>query len=186
MERAMGAREPRPGLRRVEESRHEKKKENRLMSLIRLENRWNPFREMQELQNRLNTLFGVAAPPATPRNESQEALTVSNWSPLVDIVEDEKEYLIKAEVPEVQKTDLSVKVQDGVLTVSGERKFEKEDKNRRYHRVERVYGNFSRSFTLPDDADDSKVNAEFKDGVLLVHVAKSEKARPKQIDVKIN
>ncbi len=158
----------------------------KIMALIRYQRSWNPWKEMEELQNRLSSVFGKANGTSSLRSENEENLASSVWSPLVDIVEDDKEYLIKAEIPEVQKADLSVKVHDGVLTVSGERKFEKEENGKRYHRVERVYGNFSRSFTLPDDADEAKVNAEFKDGVLLVHVGKSEKAKPKQIDVKIN
>jgi HSP20 family protein len=119
-------------------------------------------------------------------SDTEETLTLSEWAPLVDITEDDKEYLIKAELPEVTKNDLKVTVENGVLQLSGSRKFEKEEKGRRYHRVERAYGSFSRSFTLPDDADPAKVHAEFKDGVLQVHVAKSEGAKPKLIDVKIS
>ncbi|TAJ35162.1 MAG: Hsp20/alpha crystallin family protein, partial [Nitrospirae bacterium] len=115
-----------------------------------------------------------------------EAMTVAEWAPLVDIVEDEKEYLIKAELPEVKKEDVKVTVQDDVLTITGERKYEKEEKGKKYHRVERAYGSFERSFTLPEDADGAKVNAEFKDGILKVHVAKSEKAKPKSIEVKVS
>lgn len=156
------------------------------MLLARYSGGWNPWKEMEELQSRLQSVFTQTPTDLTRRQEGEEKITSSAWVPLVDIVEDEKEYLIKAEIPEVQKRDLSVKVQSGVLTISGERNFEKEDKGRKYHRVERVYGSFNRSFSLPDDADESKVNAEFKDGVLLVHVAKAEKAQPKQIDVKVN
>lgn len=156
------------------------------MFLTRYSNQWNPWKEMEELQNRLNTVFGasIARPQAT--GGVDEKLTVSAWTPLVDISEDDKEYVIKAEVPEVQKGDLSVKVQDGLLTISGERKFEKEEKGKKYHRVERVYGNFTRSFSLPENADETKVNAEFKDGVLFVRVAKAEQSKPKQVDVKIS
>ena len=156
------------------------------MSLTRWETHWNPLREMEEIQNRLSSVFNSAFNRTAVRKEGEETLTVSSWSPLVDILEDDKEYLLKAEIPEVSKGDLSVKVQDGVLTISGDRKFEKEDKNKRYHRVERVYGNFARGFSLPDDADEARVNAEFKDGVLLVHVGKAEKAKPKQIDIKVS
>src|SRR5436190_19955039 len=145
---------------------------------------WDPFKEMEELQNRLSGLFGRA--PVGRKNGEQESITVAEWAPLVDITEDDKEYLIKAELPEVKKDDVKVAVENGVLTISGERKFEKEEKGRKYHRVERVYGNFVRSFTLPDDADANKMNAEFKDGVLKVHVTKSEAAKPKQIEVKVN
>jgi HSP20 family protein len=103
----------------------------------------------------------------------------------VDISEDEKEYVIKAEVPEMKKEEIKINVQDDVLSISGERKYEKEEKGKKYHRVERAYGSFMRSFTLPEDADGSKVNAEYKDGVLKVHLPKSEKAKPKAIEVKI-
>ena len=146
--------------------------------------RWNPFEELDELQNRLSTFFGRA--PVRRQNGEQENMTVAQWAPLVDITEDDKEYLIKAELPEVKKDEVKVTVENGVLTITGERKFEKEEKGKKYHRVERAFGSFARSFTLPDDADANKVNAEFKDGVLKVHVAKSEAAKPKQIEVKVN
>ena len=113
----------------------------------------------------------------------KESITLAEWSPLVDITEDDKEYLIKAELPEIKKEEIKVTVENGVLVISGERKLEKEEKGRKYHGVERAYGSFVRSFSLPDDADADKVNAEFNDGVLKVHIAKSESARPKQIEV---
>lgn len=116
----------------------------------------------------------------------EETLTVAEWAPLVDIAEDDKEYLIKAELPEVLKDDVKVTVENGTLTISGERKSEKEQNGRKFHRVERYYGRFERSFSIPDDADGGNVKAEFKDGILRVHLAKSEKARPKQIEVKVS
>ena len=140
-------------------------------------------RERDDLQNRLATLFG-RAPVRTPGGK-EEALTVAEWAPLVDIVEDDKEYLIKAELPEVKKDDVKVTVQDDVLTITGERTLEKEEKGRKYHRVERAYGRFARSFTLPEDADGNKVAAECKDGVLKVHLPKAERAKTKTIEVKI-
>ena len=140
-------------------------------------------REFEELQSRLATLI-ARAPVRTPSGK-EEALTVAEWAPLVDIVEDDKEYLIKAEVPEVKKDDVRVTVQDDVLTITGERTLEKEEKGKKYHRVERSYGRFVRSFTLPEDAAGNKVAAEFKDGVLRIHLPKSEKAKPKTIEVKI-
>jgi HSP20 family protein len=112
-------------------------------------------------------------------------MTVAEWAPLVDISEDDKEYLIKAELLEVKKEDMKVTVQNEVLTITGERKFEKEEKDKKYHRVERAYGSFTRSFKLPADVDPAKVEAEVKDGLLTVHLAKSEKATPKSIEVKI-
>jgi len=145
--------------------------------------RWDPLKEMEELQNRLSGLFGRA--PVRRHNGEQESLTVAEWAPLVDITEDDKEYLIKAELPEVKKEDVKVAVENGVLTLSGERKSEKEEQNRKYHRIERAYGSFERSFSVPDDAEADKVNAEFEDGVLRVHLPKSENAKPKQIEVKV-
>jgi len=145
--------------------------------------RWDPFRELDEMQTRLSALFGRA--PVRKNGSKDEALAVAEWAPVVDIVEDENEYLIKAELPEVKKDDVKVTVQDDVLTISGERMFEKEEKGRKYHRMERAYGSFARSFTLPEDADGEKVAAEFKDGVLKVHLPKSEQAKPKSIEVKI-
>jgi HSP20 family protein len=145
--------------------------------------RWDPFKELDELQNRLSTLFGRA--PVRKDGGREEAMTLAEWAPLVDIIEEEKEYRIKAELPEVNKSDVKVTVQDDVLMIAGERTFEKEDTGRKYHRVERAYGSFARSFTLPEDADAAKVSADFKDGVLIVHLPKSEKARPKSIEVKV-
>jgi HSP20 family protein len=143
--------------------------------------RWEPVREMEDFQNRLSTLFGRPL----RRGDGREEITLPDWTPLADITEDEKEYLIKAELPEMKKEDVKVTVENGVLTISGERKFEKEEKKRKYHRVERGYGTFLRSFTLPDDADASKVKAEFKNGLLTVRVPKSEHAKPKQIEVNV-
>jgi len=145
--------------------------------------RWDPFKEMDDLQKRLNSIFSLAPQRAA---SGKEDMTVAQWLPLVDITEDDKEYLIKAELPEVKKDEVKVTVENGVLTISGERKFEKEEKDKRYHRIERAYGSFTRSFSVPDDADDAKVGAEFKDGVLTVRLAKSEKARPKSIEVKVS
>ncbi|HET6202787.1 MAG TPA: Hsp20/alpha crystallin family protein [Planctomycetota bacterium] len=140
-------------------------------------------RELEELQHRLATLFG-GAPIRTPSGK-EEAVTVAEWAPRVDIVEHDKEYLIKAELPEVKKDDVKVTVQKDVLTITGERTLEKEEKGRKYHRVERAYGRFARSFTLPEDADGNKVAAEFKDGVLKIHLPKSERAQAKSIEVKV-
>ena len=118
-------------------------------------------------------------------NGGKEALTVAQWSPLVDIMEDEKEYLIQAELPDMKKEDVRLTVENGVLAISGERKFEKEEKGRKYHRIERAYGRFVRSFSLSEDADGSKVTANFKDGVLQVHLPKSVKAKQKTVEIKI-
>jgi HSP20 family protein len=146
---------------------------------------WNPFKEMEQLQRRLSSVFDLAPLRQTTPATSEENMTVPEWTPAVDIIEDDKGYLIKVELPEVRKEDVKVTVEGGTLTISGERKVEKEEKGRKFHRIERLYGNFERSFSLPDDADDAKVNAEFKDGLLRVYLNKTEKARPKQIEVKV-
>lgn len=148
---------------------------------IRELSEWNPFRELDEVQNRLSRFFNTSERRANGR----ENITVAEWAPLVDIIEDDKEYLIKVELPEIRKSDLRVRVEDRVLYISGQRNFENEQKGARYHRVERAYGSFTRSFSLPEDADPDQVSAEFRDGVLNVHVAKDKNARPKYIDVKV-
>jgi HSP20 family protein len=140
---------------------------------------------MEELQRRMSSLFDWSPFRRSSLTTDEETISVPEWAPLVDIAEDDKEYLLKVELPEVQKDDVKVTVEGGTLTISGERKAEKEEKGRKFHRVERYYGRFERSFSIPDDAEADNVKAEFKDGVLRVHLAKSEKARPKQIEVKV-
>jgi HSP20 family protein len=145
---------------------------------------WDPFREIGELENRLAKYFG--RPVLTGNGGDKETMTVAEWAPAVDITEDDKEYLVKAELPDLKKEDVKVTVENGELTISGERKFEKEEKNKKYHRIERSYGSFVRSFTLPEAASGDKVSADFKDGLLTVHLPKDEKAKPKSIDVKVS
>jgi HSP20 family protein len=144
---------------------------------------WDPFQELQDFENRLAGFFGRA--PARTTGDKQEAIALAQWAPLVDISEDDKEYLVKAELPEIKKEDVRVSVENGVLSISGERKIEKEEKDRKYHRVERAYGRFERSFTLPDGADGTKITAEFKEGVLKVRLPKAENAKPKSVTVKV-
>jgi HSP20 family protein len=119
------------------------------------------------------------------RGNGKESITLPEWTPLADITEDDMEYVIKAELPELRKEDVKVTVENGVLTISGERKFEKEEKKKKYHRVERGYGSFVRTFALPEDADADRVKAQFKHGMLEVHLPKNEKAKPKQIEVQV-
>ena len=143
--------------------------------------RWDPFRELEDVSERLNRMIRR---PAT-QTSGKETMTVADWTPTVDISETDGEYQIKAEIPDVRKEDVKVKLEDGVLTIQGERKQEKEEKGKRYHRVERSYGSFVRSFSLPDLVDEEKVKAEFRDGVLNLHLPKSEKAKPRAIEVKV-
>ncbi|MEQ1438557.1 Hsp20/alpha crystallin family protein [Fontimonas sp. SYSU GA230001] len=136
---------------------------------------WNPFREMDDFFNALRRGFGRGLPAVTGNGGE-----LANWSPAVDISETDKEYLVKGELPGVKKEDVSIEVHNGVLTLSGERKYEKEDKGEKYHRVERAYGSFSRSFTLPDNVDEKAIEAEFKDGVVTVHLPKTAKTEPEK------
>jgi HSP20 family protein len=145
---------------------------------------WNPLRDIHELQHRVLNALGTA--PGTAGNGERESLATAEWVPVVDIVEDDKEYLVKAELPEVTRDNVHVTVENGRLILKGERRFEKEESGKKYHRVERSYGTFLRSFNLPENADAEKVEAEFKDGVLFVHLPKLEKAKPREIEVKIH
>jgi HSP20 family protein len=145
--------------------------------------RWNQLRQLEALQQGLGGLFSRSQGQWPEGQEEQ--IAVPEWAPLVDISEDDKEYLIKAELPEVKREDVKVTAEEGTLTITGERKFEKEEKGKKYHRVERSYGSFVRNFSFPDDASPAKVSAEFNDGVLSVHLAKTEKAKPQQIEVKV-
>jgi HSP20 family protein len=138
------------------------------------------FRDMEEMSERFNRLFGTWTRPP-----GEEFLTVADWTPPVDIEENDKEYLLKAELPEVKREDVKVTVDNGVLTLQGERKQEKEEKGKKFHKIERFYGNFLRTFAVPVDADETKVAADFKDGILRVHLPKTEKPRPKAIEVKV-
>jgi HSP20 family protein len=140
---------------------------------------------LEEFQNRILGAFNPAFAFAR-RGNGQEALATAEWMPAVDISEDDKEFVITAELPDVKKEDVRVTVENGVLTITGERKFEKEETNKKWHRVERSYGSFARIFALSDNVDTARVNAEFKEGLLKVRVAKSEAARPKQIEVKVS
>jgi len=143
--------------------------------------RWDPVKELEEISDRFNRIFG-----RLPEHRStHEALTVADWIPAVNISEDDKEYLIKAEIPEVDKKDVKVTVEDGVLSIQGERKKEKEEKGKKFHRIESSYGSFFRSFTLPQNIAEHKLTADFKDGTLLVHLPKTEIAKPKSIEVKV-
>jgi HSP20 family protein len=145
--------------------------------------RWDQLRQLEALQQGLGSLLGRS--PAQRPEGQEEQLAVPEWTPVVDISEDDQEYRIKAELPEVNREDVKVTAESGTLTIMGERKFEKEEKGRKYHRVERAYGSFGRSFSLPEDVSPAKVSAEFKDGVLTVHLVKDEKAKPQQVEITI-
>jgi HSP20 family protein len=138
-----------------------------------------------EAQNRLHPFLGGFPIPNRMGSGEIPNLAVADWSPEVDISEDDQGYLLKADLPEMKKDDVRVTVEDGILSVSGERKSEKEDQKRKFHRIERSSGNFRRSFTLPEDADSMKVTAEFRDGVLKVHLPTTARPKSKAIEVKV-
>jgi HSP20 family protein len=144
--------------------------------------RWNPFRELEDMQGRLNRLFGEPSFARTGEN----GMSFSGWSPAVDVQETDQEYLIKADLPDVKKEDVKVELLDGTLTIEGERQQEKEEKGKTFHKIEREYGKFLRRFAMPSEVDASKVQADFKNGVLNVHLPKSATAKPKAIDVKVS
>jgi HSP20 family protein len=153
-----------------------------VMNLIRYEPASFPlFRDMEDFSERLNRFFGGRV----RGNGDKESLTVTDWMPAVDIQETDTEYLLNAEMPGVHKEDVKVTVENGVLTMQGERKQEKEEQGKKFHRIERSYGTFVRTFTVPMDAEENKVAADFKDGILKVHLPKTEKPRPKSIEVKV-
>jgi HSP20 family protein len=143
-----------------------------------LPRRWDPFNFFETPFNRLfegwNTLpFG------------EEAFPLTRWTPACDVYETDKEIVVKAELPGLKKENVYVNLENNVLTIHGERKFEEETRKEDYHRVERAYGEFMRSFTLPAFVDIAKIGAEFKDGILMLTLPKREGAKPKQIEVKI-
>lgn len=141
---------------------------------------WSPFREFEDLFNRYNRFLSRAL----PGGETREGEVVE-WRPVANISETDREYLIKAELPEVSKKDVEVTVNEGVITIRGERRYERTDESEKQHRVESFYGSFARSFTLPPDVDASKIYAESKDGVLRVHLPKTEQRKPKPIEIPV-
>jgi HSP20 family protein len=140
--------------------------------------RWDPFREVMALQNRMNSLF-------REMNEPEGALTTASFVPAVDIYEDNKKVVLKLEVPGIEEKDLDVRVENNTLTVKGERKFEKEEKEENFHRIERRYGSFFRSFTLPSTVDSEHIGASYNAGVLRLELMKKPEAQPKQIKVNV-
>jgi HSP20 family protein len=148
--------------------------------------RWNPSREMlnverefNKLFNNFNSRFGLF--DREDDNEYDNAV----WTPLTDISEDKDNFVLKLDLPGVSKNDLKISYSDGQLSISGERKQEKETKDSKYHRVERAYGKYYRSFTLPSKIQEDKIDAEFKDGQLVITVPKAEEVKPKEIPIKV-
>jgi HSP20 family protein len=145
--------------------------------------RWEPFRDLLSLQERMNRMFGeYRGAGAAPDDEWALG---GSWAPAVDIYEQGNDIVLKAELPGVDPKDVDIRLENNVLTLRGERKFENEVKKENYHRVERSYGTFSRSFTLPSVVNQTGIKADFKDGMLKVILPKREEAKPKQIEISI-
>jgi HSP20 family protein len=141
--------------------------------------RWEPFREFATLQDRMNRLFRESF------EDRDESLTTSSFAPAVDVYEDEHHITLKVEVPGIDEKDIDIRMENNTLTVHGERKIEKEEKEENYRRVERQYGSFTRTFTLPSTVDTEKVQANYDKGVLRIQLAKKAEAKPKQIKVNV-
>jgi HSP20 family protein len=143
--------------------------------------RWEPFRELSTLQNEMNRLFNtVFDTPAAPGNGGS---TMRRWMPPMDLVETEDHFVLRADLPGMTQDDVKIEFEDGTLTVSGERKAEHESKNEGYYRVERAFGSFSRSLTLPQGIDPEAVTASFENGVLEVRIPKPEERKPRRIEI---
>ena len=147
--------------------------------------RWEPFRDMVSIQDRMNRLFDEAFRSAPRTGAEDDWALGGSWAPVVDIYEQGGDIVLKAELPGVDPKDTDIRVENNTLTLRGERKLDDEVKRESYHRVERAYGTFSRSFTLPSVVDTEKIKAEYRDGVLRVILPKREEAKPKQITVTV-
>ena len=146
--------------------------------------RWvDPFKELSAIHERMNQLFDETF---LPGRGSEAVPAAAMWSPAVDIYESGDDIVVKAEVPGIDKGEVAVEVKDGILTLRGERRFEKEEKEENYHRIERSYGTFVRSFGLPSSVDPEKVRAALKEGVLEVRIGKKEQAKPRKVMVAVN
>ncbi len=143
---------------------------------------WDPMRDLAGIQDKMNQIFEDTF---TRTRGREEGLTVGMWTPAVDIYETDSAVVVKAELPGVQKEQVTVDVKDGILSLRGERKYEEEVKGENFHRIERSYGTFQRSFSLPTTVDQEKISATMKDGVLEVALLKKEAAQPKQINVTV-
>jgi len=141
--------------------------------------RWDPFRDLSVLQERMNRLFEDAG----RGYRGDEAAATTTWSPAVDIFETENEIMVRAELPGIERKDIVLNLDNNVLTLKGERKFEKETRQENYHRIERSYGAFSRAFSIPAMVDEDKIRADYKDGILTIALPKKEQVKPKQIKI---
>jgi HSP20 family protein len=139
--------------------------------------RFDPFHELEEMSARIGSMLG--------RINRRDFEAFGDWAPAVDVQETDSEYLVKADLPEMTKENVKIGIEDGVLTIEGERRQEKEEHTKKYHRLERAYGKFVRRLSVPTDVDEAQVKAEFKNGVLSVHMPKSSDTRPRSVAVPV-
>lgn len=144
--------------------------------------KWDPFRDLLSLQERMNKLFEESL---LQTGKERQDISITGWSPAMDVMESDEEIVLKAELPGIELKDVEVLIKDNILTLRGERKFEKEEKKENYHRIERSYGAFQRSFTLPSTVEQEKVKAKMKDGVLEVRLPKAKGEKSKKIEIEV-
>lgn len=148
--------------------------------------RWNPAKELLNVEREFSKLWNNFESRFGFNKNEDEGYDNAVWSPLTDIAEDNDNYYLHADLPGIAKNDLKINYHDGKLTISGERHQEKEEKGKMFHRVERTYGKYYRSFNLPDKIIEDKIDANFKDGQLKIVIPKAEEAKPKELEIKVN
>ncbi len=146
--------------------------------------KWDPFKELENIHKRISKILEEPFFALRPKYD-EESLMETKWTPAVDVYEDKDNIIINAEIPGVKKEDIKIELTGNQLTISGERKLEKEEKKKNYHRIERFYGNFMRTFTIPDTVQKDKISASYKDGILKVVLPKAEEAKPKEIKIEV-
>jgi HSP20 family protein len=153
------------------------------MNLTTAITKWNPFKELEDLQNRTRSLFLKSG---TNGSLLDDTLIEADWVPEVDVAEDDNEFTITADLPDVPKEQVKVFMEDGALVIQGERHREKEEKKKRYHRIERSYGKYVRSFQLPEGVDPGKIDAQYRDGVLTLHLPKAPGQKQSRQEIKVS
>ena len=148
--------------------------------------KWNPTRDLFNLEKEFNKIFSTFGDKFGISRADEEAYENAIWSPLADITEDEDKYTVKLDLPGIDKKNVKLSFTEGQISISGERKQEDEEKNTKYHRVERMYGKYFRSFTLPNKIKEDKIDAQFKNGQLTIVIPKADEVKPKEIEIKVN
>lgn len=148
--------------------------------------KWNPTKDLLKFERDFNKIFKSFSNRFGVSKRFEEDYADASWAPLADVVENDKSYTITVDLPGLTKKDIKVSYSNGLLSINGERKSEKESKDSNYYKVERSFGKFYRCFNMPEGIDEDKIDAKFEDGILKIEVAKSEEAKPKQIEINVN